>query len=109
MSLFRIECICDDKNLAKVLRALASVGAKNVMPIPLVNGSSNSGLPPKVAAIWEKIKAAQVKAITSAEMKSLLQEIGLQKSSFSYALTTLTKAKLLRANANTRGKYEVVA
>ena len=114
---FRIECVVDDKNLAKLLRTLADAGAYNVVPVPIVEAGAKANgaapakptgkLPPKVEIIWQKIKAAGTTELTSKEMQDWIQQEGLAKSSYSYALRQLMKARLIKQRGV--GRYSITA
>jgi hypothetical protein len=114
MARFRITCIVEDKNLARVLRTLAGA-AYNVEPVPLLDPGpveqgdggkrkgragrttgANGKLTPKANVVWVKIQANGMTEFSAGDIKTLLIKEGLGPASYDYYLKQMMKARLIK-------------
>lgn len=115
--IFRLSCLVEDKNLAKVLRSLSGV-AFDVEPIPVVNATINSSTK-KVSAniegarapdlLLEFLKKEKKTTFDSKDVSSFLSSIGRSPQSTSYTISQLVKMKMVkRVGKPGKGQYGVI-
>lgn len=115
--MFKIECMAEDKNLAKTLRALASVAALNVVSTPVGGAETKGG---KIVAkgdgslagvVMAELKGTKPSIITKTQVANILGAAGLNRNSAGYVIKTLLGLKAIKptkkGKAN-RGNYEVL-
>lgn len=110
--MFKIECFCEDKNLAPILHALAGVGALNVSSVPVMGTNPALAKPavrlphsrPKVEIpeggahllLVERMKKLGKTEVTAAETREILKDLGLSPTSYSYMLTNAVNDGLIK-------------
>ena len=109
--MFKIECLCKDKDLGLVKRALAAAGAYDVKDVPLANAEVKGG---KVRAkskggvmesVWTQIKGLSV--ITPVIIKQALAKEGLNSAALNYAMKALAANGRIKKTAK-RGEWKVM-
>lgn len=111
--MFRVECIVDDRYLAKVLYALTGLvsGSPNVQP--MVNAQVKNG---KVTAVSSGnsldmfagyLKQQKLATITPKELKAVMPHLGLSEKSYSNVLNKAIKAGVLKRAG--KGNYKVIS
>lgn len=107
----RVEFICDDSRLGRVLRAISVIGGiYELRSHPVVNakaqgrklGAKSSGDLLENFARWLKVQDGNV---TPAQVRDFCTEQGRQPSSYSYLLTKAIAAGLLTKVGNGKGKH----
>lgn len=108
--MFKVELLCEDKNLAKLLRLLAGAGAMNVSSVPVIEGLAAgprlNGLNAAGSAVLRGMMADKLTVITPKEAAEYLKSAGLSRGSATYALNNLIAAKQMKRKE--KGKYEIV-
>lgn len=110
--MFKVECYCDDKNVARVLRALASAGALEVKPVPVagaevVNGKLQGNAPGgAVDVVWNDIKKNKWPRFTSETVQTILSANGFKPSGAVHVAKQLRLRKLIKMKS--AGNYEVM-
>jgi hypothetical protein len=100
--MFRVECFCDDKKLAKVLWVLQSVGVYNVSSQPVVNAEKSKGkirakttAADKLEILRQLITQRDLKEIGPTEIKEVAQQAGINEKGYSNILRAAIKARML--------------
>ena len=110
------EFIVEDKNLPKVLRALAGLVVNLQAPRPVVNAEVIQGKvkqirtiegSPLVMLVAQKIRESNLTEITSTTIRNFIAEVGGQTGSYSYFIGMLHKMKVLK-KSKVRGTYLVI-
>jgi hypothetical protein len=117
MIMFRIECFCDDKRLAQVLRVLTGLVIGSPAVAPVLNAEQEKGGRIKQASNGKLIdlfsahlKKDNPETINARYVKSFLQEIGSSPLSYSHVLKQAIDSKLVRKTGKgTRSKYTVLS
>jgi len=100
--MFKVECFCEDKKLADVLRALAGI-AYDVKPIPVTNARHLNGtIVPRVEGkgidvVYDAMKQSGQKTFTAKQFKQILSTLGRAPSGYSHYARELIKAHRLKA------------
>ena len=114
--MFRVECFCDDKRLAAVMRALSGV-VHDLKAVPVANleksAPKNGKLVPKgdglldlFAKYLAKIKA---KVISPTEARKFMQSVGRAPESYSYLVKNAIAHGVLKRQGKGSGmRYKVV-
>jgi hypothetical protein len=98
--MFKIECYCDDKKLAKALWMLQTVGVYNVTSVPVVNatktanGSVRQAAGTMLEALAAYIKANKLKEVQPIDMKRFVEKRGIR--TYSNVLRDAVEAGMLR-------------
>lgn len=112
--MFKIECFCEDKHLAKVLRLLASAGVYEAKSVPVVDATATGGkLHSDRLEGFGKGAGAVIKAInghghgevTTDDIKTALRKAGLSDGNYGNVRNELVEKKVLKQTS--RGHFEV--
>jgi hypothetical protein len=113
--MFRIECFCDDKKLAAVLRALAGlvVGSPGVTPV--INAEVKAGKLKQstggklIDLFAEHLRAEKPEVIDSDYARAFIKDLGMSPASYTYLLRKACDTKLVRKTGKgTQSKYTVL-
>jgi len=97
--MFKIECYCDDKKLAKALWAMTAIGVYNVTSVPVTNAkkTANGKLKPKIrqasllAHFKEHLKQTKTQEVTPQLIKSWIEGQGRTSRNYSNVLRDAMK------------------
>ncbi len=115
--MFRIECFCEDKRLAKVMRLLAEEQVANLSAVPVANAETNGGrvvartTGEKIEMFADWLKANRLRTPTPDDVRRFQREHGYAEGGYSLTLQTAVAAKVLRKKGGPGlgTTYEVVA
>src|SRR5262245_15344596 len=119
-AVFRIECFCDDKSLAKIKWALFELGAYNVTDQPVKDTKPNGAAagrskmnPDRVrhqdvpAALIAYAKKHNLKEIRAHHMREFAEAIGWSPVSYTHALKIARAKKAVALKPGTKGPTAV--
>src|SRR5262245_40118643 len=118
-AVFRIECFCDDKSLAKILWALHEFGAYNVTNLPVKDSKPNGAAtgrkmnPDRVrheqvpAALIAYAKQHNLKEMRAHHMREFAEAIGWSPVSYTHALKIARAKKAVALKPGTKGPTAV--
>ena len=100
--MFRIEAFCDDKNLPRVLHALAGLvhGQPAIQPVAnakvkngVIRAKSSGDI---VEMFAEHLKTNKISIVIPADIRAFAVKHGYAEKSYSFFLSKLIQAKLLK-------------
>lgn len=114
--MFKIECVCEDKNLPTILHALAGK-ALDVKAVPMTNAvASNGALTARTSggvqdlfAQWLHDKKLTV--VSARDIKQFQSDLGRNPSGYNYVVQLALRSGLLKTTAGTGGTmttYDVI-
>jgi hypothetical protein len=113
---FKIEILCDDKNLARVLRALTglALGSPSVQPVVNAEQQKNGRVVAAsagdlVALLSAHLKRNRLTEVRAAQIKEFAVANGYAESSHQHILKTAVAHKLLRKKGKGSGMTYTVA
>jgi hypothetical protein len=113
--MFRIEAFCDDKNLARVLHALAGLVLAAPKITPVANAQAKNG-EVKAASSGEVLpmlssylKKRRLDVVNATVVREFAVAHGYSAASYSHILKKATQARLLRKRGKgTKSSYAVI-
>lgn len=104
--MFRIECFCDDKNLARTMHALNGL-VLNLNVAPVVNAIKANGTKLQaqtdgdaVSLLAQWLKQHGLKEVDSKHLRQFQRDVGRSEGGYSYTLRQAQGAKLLKKISN---------
>jgi hypothetical protein len=101
--MFRIECFCDDKNLAKTLWALQTMGVYNLTSVPVVNAKkqgdkvkANVSTGNRLDMLRRFIKKWNYTEMVPNDIRNFAEKHGLSVKSYSNILVAAQEAGILK-------------
>jgi hypothetical protein len=107
--MFKIEVLCDDKNLARVLRGLAGVALGMPKVVPVVNAEEKGGRVQArtngdaVALLRDYLKNHKLARIGAVDVKEFCRTSGYSPRSYTSVIKQAVAAKLLRRSGTAKG------
>jgi hypothetical protein len=107
--MFKIEVMCDDKNLPRVLHALTGLVLGSPKINPVVNAEERAGKvrartngsPSALLSAW--LGQHKLTRITAAEIKQFCRTNGYSERSYSSVISQALKHKVLRRSGKAKG------
>lgn len=102
--MFRVECFCEDKNLPKVLLAIAGVAVGQPTVQPVVNAvakngaiaAASSGDVVEMLVSWLKKTGKGKTGFRPVEVREFCQSVGRSEGSYTYVLNQAREAKAIK-------------
>ena len=111
--MFRIECFVDEKNMGEVLKRLNGIARNlthNYVPNvePKRNGKIKAVAGNRIELIQRELHKRKLTQITGPEMKELVEEIGLNRTSYSHFIQEMVKAGMLKKGGKGPGHNTMI-